>query len=119
MSFAFSSLSHYFATAFSDLHKAEKFILAEAPKVSVLEPVVEGVSAALLGPQSVVIERAAFSALGYVLSLTNQLINGQADVQTAATSKLTNLGLDLTAINDFKALITNAKGDLAKLGYTV
>lgn len=119
MSFAFTSVGHYLATAFSDLHKAEKFILAEAPKAEALEPVVEGVSSALLGPQSVVIERAAFSALGYVLALTNQLISGQADVQTAATSKLTNLGLDETAITDFKNLITNAKGDLAKLGYTV
>ncbi len=83
--FGFGSVEHFMAAAFHDLQKALLFAEQNGAKVMKAEGTVEGFTALLPnGSTAVVLERAAFAALGLVLSAAN-----------AASAAAEQNGLDL------------------------
>lgn len=109
--FGFSSLGHFFAAAFSDLKKAEQFVISQLPKVLAQEGTVEAITSLVPGGQAaVLVERAAFQALGLVLAT----VHAASDAQAANG---VDVKLDAALVQAFKDLINGAKGDLASLGY--
>jgi hypothetical protein len=112
--FSYANVAHFAASAFSDLHKVFKFVEAKAPAVAASEPVVEGITAAVLGAASpvVTIERAAFSALGSIVSAVQA-------ADDAAAAKGINISLDAEAVAAYKALVSGFSTELKTLGYSL
>lgn len=95
MSISFKSVGHFFATVYS---KALNII----PKVQATAGTVETVTAAVpvYGPLALPIEKAAYAALG---ELSAVLHAGGA----AASTKLTDAGLDINVIQTIEALVAS------------
>jgi hypothetical protein len=111
--FGFVSAGHFWAAAMHDLKNALVFVEEGGAEIAKSEKTVEGITSLLPnGSQAVVLERAAFSALGMVLGAV------QAAGSAADQSGL-NLQLDTAAAAAFRSLVDGFKGDLAKLGYKV
>ena len=115
--FSFSSIQHAFASAFSDLHAALKFVENQFPKVIAKEALVEGITSVittpLLGPVTtsavVTIERAAFSALGVLVVAAHA-------TDDAVAAKGVSITLDAVAVAAYKALALEFKQELAAVG---
>jgi hypothetical protein len=111
--FGFASAGHFWASAMHDLKNALTFVEQGAVSIGKSEGTVEGITALLPnGSQAVVLERAAFSALGLVASAVHA-------AGAAVDGQGVNLSLDGAAAAAFRALIDGAKGDLEKLGYKI
>jgi hypothetical protein len=110
--FAFASIGHFFASAFSDLQKACVFVEKVGTSVVADAGTVESISGLIpgVGAQAVVIERAAFSALGMVVAAVH------ATGGAAAANGL-NVSLDQGTVAAFEQLIASCKSDLESLGY--
>jgi hypothetical protein len=110
--FAFASIGHFFASAFSDLQKACVFVEKVGTSVVAHAGTVESISGLIpgVGAQAVVIERAAFSALGMVVAAVH------ATGGAAAANGL-NVSLDQGTVAAFEQLIASCKSDLESLGY--
>ena len=112
--FGFDSVGHFFASVLRDLQKASLF----AEKVGVAAQTHEGTIEAITGlipgagSQAVVLERAAFSALGLVIAAVEA-------TGTAASENGLSVTLDQAAVNAFRQLLAGCKGDLESLGYKI
>lgn len=110
--FGFSSIGHFFASALRDLQKAALFMdrvgataVSEAGTVEAVTGLVPGI-----GNQAVLLERAAFSALGLVVAAVHT-------TSTAATANGLSIPLDEATVQAFQQLIAGCKNDLETLGY--
>ena len=115
--FGWTSVGHMFASAFNELHKGLLFAATEITKVDTpqVQATVEGITSVLPVPgasQAVLIERAAFSALGTVLAAVNA-------AGTASAANGLNVQLDAAAVAAFKQLVADSKDDLKSLGYNL
>lgn len=108
MSFGFKSLGHAFGWIGHEIVSGARAIEKIIPFLQKNEAFVEGVTA-LVDPQAVIIERAAFHVLGEVLSAVK-------DADAAATAKGLLLELDAAVIADLKALANDLHGKLAAAG---
>ncbi len=109
--FGFGSVEHFMASAFHDLQKALLFAEQSGAKAMKAEGTVEGITALLPnGSTAVVLERAAFSALGMVLAAANA-------ASAAAVQNGLDLKLDAAAAAAFRSLIESCRSELAVLGY--
>jgi hypothetical protein len=109
--FGFACMDHFFASAFHDLQKALQFVERVGAKVQSEEGTVEAITALLPnGNTAVVLERAAFAALGLVLNAANA-------ASAAAAQDGVNVKLDAEMVAAFRGLIAGAKGELEALGY--
>lgn len=102
MSFSFRNLGHYIAVAARDIVKFGQFAQKE-------EPLIEGITA-LVYPPAVVIERAGFAALGYLVDASSK-IAPVADGQVSLTIQIA-----ADEVNDFKALVAFFKSHAAANG---
>jgi Mur ligase family, catalytic domain len=111
--FGFSSMGHFFAAAFHDLQKALLFVDQMGTKVQGAEAKIESLTALLPnGAKAVEVERAAFSALGVLLSAvtaTNAAVNADG----------LNIKLDAAMVTALRALVTDVKSELSALGYHI
>jgi hypothetical protein len=106
--FGFSSIPHFFATVFKDLHIGLKYTAEHViPAIEKEEPLVEGITQ-FIDPPAVVIERAAFSALGHIITPISTL-------DSAAQANGLNIALDQQAIADFYAFYLQFKDQLQAL----
>jgi hypothetical protein len=112
--FGFASIEHFFASALSDLQKASLFldklgagVVTNAGTVETITGLIPGV-----GSQAVVLERAAFSALGLVVAAVHTA-SGAASVHGLSVP------LDQATVEAFEQLIAGCKSDLASLGYKI
>ncbi len=109
--FGFAGMDHFFASAFHDLQKALQFAERVGTKAESEAGTVEAITALLPnGSTAVVLERAAFAALGLVLSAANA-------ASAAAGQDGVNLKLDAAMVVAFRALIAGSKSELEALGY--
>jgi hypothetical protein len=110
--FGFSSVQHFFASAFSDLQKACAFVGKVGASVANNAGTVEAITSLVpgVGTQAVLVERAAFSALGLIVAAVHAT-NG------AAAAEGLNLSLDQSTVAAFEQLIAGCKSDLESLGY--
>jgi hypothetical protein len=110
--FAFASIGHFFASAFSDLQKACVFVEKVGASVATNAVTVEAITGLIpgVGSQAVVIERAAFSALGMVVAAVHA-------TSAAASASGLNVSLDEATVQAFEQLIASCKSDLESLGY--
>jgi hypothetical protein len=109
--FGFACMEHFFASAFHDLQKALQFAERVGAKVQSEEGTVEAITALLPnGNSAVVLERAAFAALGLVLNAANA-------ASAAVSQDGVNLKLDAALVAAFRELIAGSKGELEALGY--
>lgn len=109
--FGFATMSHFFAAAFHDLQKALVFADQVGQKVQGAEGKIETLTALLPnGAKAVEVERAAFSALGVLLSAVEA-------TNAAVSADGLNIKLDASMVSALHALVSDAKGDLATLGY--
>ena len=104
MAFGFANVEHAFASAAKEFVVAEKAVKAALVKVvpalqklQGTEAVVEELTAVAVGPSAVEVERAAYQALAILAKTAN-------DANAAANAGTVNVPLDVTTINDFKAL---------------
>ena len=88
----FKSVGHFFATAF-------KAIVKELPVIEGTKTEVEAASA-VLAPQALPFENAAYALLGEIGSLLTT--GGEA-----AAAKLTNAGIDVSVINQAKGVLAS------------
>jgi len=106
-------MGHFFAAAFHDLQKALVFADQVGTKVQGVEGKIESFTALLPnGSKAVEIERAAFSALGVVLSAVTA-------TNAAVSADGLNLKLDAAMVAALRTLVTDVKGELGTLGYHV
>ncbi len=111
--FGFASMGHFFAAAFHDLQKALAFVEQMGTKTAGLEGKVEALTSLLPnGTKAVEVERAAFSALGVVLSAVTA-------TNAAVGSDGLNIKLDAAMVTALRALVADVKGELATLGYHI
>jgi hypothetical protein len=110
--FGFASIEHFFASALGDLQKASLYVdkvgaeaESEAGTVETITSLIPGI-----GSQAVLLERAAFSALGLVVAAVHS-------TNAAATANGLNVPLDESTVIAFQELITGCKNDMEKLGY--
>jgi phage-related tail protein len=110
--FAFSSVGHFFAAAFSDLQKACVFVEKVGASVASNAGTVEAITGLVpgVGSQAVLVERAAFSALGMVVAAVHA-------TGAAASASGLNVPLDQATVQAFEQLIADCKSDLDSLGY--
>ncbi len=110
--FSFSSLSHFFASALGDLQKACAFVEKVGAGVEANAGTIEAISGLLpgFGSQAVLLERAAFSALGLVVAAVHT-------TSSAASENGLNVLLDQATVKAFEDLIAGCKVDLEKMGY--
>jgi hypothetical protein len=106
--FGFSSIPHFFATVFKDLHTGLKYAAEHViPAVQKVEPLIEGVTQ-LIDPPAVVIERAAFTALGHLITPISTL-------DSAVQANGLDITLDQQTIADFYAFYLQFKDQLQAL----
>lgn len=111
--FGFASMGHFFAAAFHDLQKALTFVDQMGTKAAGVEGKIEAITALLPnGAKAVEVERAAFSALGV-------LVSAVAATNAAVSSDGLNIKLDAAMVTALRALVTDVKSELAALGYHV
>lgn len=111
--FGFASAGHFFAAAFHDLQKALAFAEQAGSKVEGVEGKVEALTALLPnGAKAVEVERAAFSALGVLLSAV-------AATNAAVSADGLNIRLDAAMVTALRALVGEVHGELASLGYHI
>ena len=110
--FGFSSIEHFFASALGDLQKASLFAERIGAAVASNAGTVETITGLIpgAGSQAVVLERAAFSALGLVVAAIHS-------TSTAATASGLSIPLDEATVLAFKELIAGCRSDLETLGY--
>ncbi len=110
--FAFSSVQHFFASALGDLQKACAFTEKAGTVIQANAGTVEAISGLIpgLGGQAVLLERAAFSALGLVVAAVHA-------TGGAASANGLSVSLDEATVQAFEQLIAGCKSDLEKLGY--
>ena len=110
--FAFSSVQHFFASALGDLQKACAFTEKAGTVIEANAGTVEAISGLIpgLGGQAVLLERAAFSALGLVVAAVHA-------TGGAASANGLSVSLDEATVQAFEQLIAGCKSDLEKLGY--
>jgi len=122
MSFGFDSVAHEIASGLNAVHKALQYVEKKViPGIQSTEKSVEAITALIpkVGTKAVAIERAGYSALGYIGAVIEDLDSVDQAVAAAANKKLADLGLDKTAIESFKQLFIDLKDDLAKIGTTL
>jgi hypothetical protein len=112
----FKNFGHAIATAAKYTAVGLKDVLKVAAKAEVIEPEVELVVGALVGPLGEKVTSLAFHALG---DIANALEPLAADATTLAASDGLNVKLDLQTINDIKALVPQLKAIIAAVGGTV
>jgi hypothetical protein len=114
MAFSFSSVEHFFASVFHDIHVAAKAVEQAAPQILKAEPVIEGLTSLVpgAGAPALVIERAAFQALGSVVAAVNT-------ADSAAAANGLNVTLDVQTATEFKALIQAFSTQLQAAGIKV
>jgi hypothetical protein len=112
--FGFASIGHFFASALSDLQKACLLVEKVGASAATNAGTVEAITGLIpgIGTEAVVLERAAFSALGLVVAAVHA-------TGTAASANGLNVSLDETTVQAFQQLITNCKSDLESLGYKI
>ena len=111
--FGFASMDHFFAAAFHDLQKALAFVSQMGTKVEGVEGKIEALTALLPnGAKAVEVERAAFSALGVLLSAV-------AATNAAVGADGLSINLDAAMVTALRALVADVQGELAVLGYHV
>ncbi len=111
--FQFASVGHFFAAAFHDLGKALLFSEQMGVKVEHAQGTVEALSALLPGgAKAVEVERAAFSALGVLLSAVTA-------TNAAVSADGLNVKLDAEMVVALRTLLEDVRGGLKVLGYQV
>lgn len=111
--FGFASMGHFFAAAFHDLQKALAFAGQVGTKVEGAEGKIEALTALLPnGAKAVEVERAAFSALGVLLSAV-------AATNAAVSADGLNIKLDAAMVTALRGLVVDVRGELAALGYHI
>jgi hypothetical protein len=111
--FGFASMGHFFAAAFHDLQKALAFVEQMGTKVEGVENKIEALTALLPnGAKAVEVERAAFSALGVLLSAVEA-------TNAAVSADGLDIKLDAAMVNALRALVTDVKDELGALGYHI
>lgn len=105
MSFSFKNIGHYIAVAARDI---AKFGIAAQKD----EPLIEGVTA-LIYPPAVVLERASFSALGYLVDASQKA----APVADGTVSLTVQVAADEVA--DFKNFLSFFQAHAAASGVPV
>ena len=110
--FAFSSVQHFFASALGDLQKACAFIEKAGTVVDANAGTVEAISGLIpgFGSQAVLLERAAFSALGLVVAAVHS-------AGGPASANGLNVSLDEATVQAFEQLIAGCRSDLETMGY--
>ncbi len=111
MGFGFNSIEHAIAYAAQKVVGEAKVLTGLAAKLGGYETAVEAVSAEL-DPQAVVIERAAFTALGLLAKASNDVSNIQAN------GGVLNVKADVGMIADFKSLFAYLSTHLLHSGIT-
>lgn len=112
--FGYSSVSHFFASALGDLQKACAFAEKAGAVIAANAGTVEAITGLLpgVGSQAVLLERAAFSALGLVVAAVHA-------TGGAASENGLNLSLDQATVQAFRQLIAGCEADLGQMGYKV
>lgn len=111
--FGFASMGHFFAAAFHDLQKALAFVEQMGTKVEGVGHKIEALTALLPnGAKAVEVERAAFSALGVLLSAVEA-------TNAAVSADGLDIKLDAAMVNALRALVTDVKDELGALGYHI
>lgn len=107
--FGFASIGHFFASVFHDVHVGLSYVEKTAiPAIQKAEPLIEGITS-FIDPPAVVIERAAFQALG--------LISGAVHTaDQAVLSNGLNVQLDAQTVAAFKALIVQFESEFSSAG---
>lgn len=100
--FGFQSIEHALAGVGRDLVVGAREAAAVASRASVAAPTIEELTG-LLEPRAVVIERAAFAALGMIAKASN-------DTGSSVSNKGLNVAMDAQTINDFKQVYTMLAG---------
>jgi len=108
---SFSSIGHFFASAFHDLHVAAIAVAKVETSAASLEPTIEAVTG-LLFPPGVAIERTAFALLGEVAAVVTK-------TDSATAAKGVNVSLDAALIAEVRQLLALFKSDLAAFGIKV
>ena len=110
--FAFTSVEHFFASALGDLQKACSFAEKVGTAVEANAGTIEAITGLVpgYGSQAVLLERAAFSALGLVIAAVHA-------TSGAAAENGLNVSLDQATVKAFDTLITGCKADLEKMGF--
>jgi len=107
--FGFASVGHFFASVFHDIHVGLQFVEKKAlPAIEAAAPIIEGITG-LIDPPAVILERAAFQALGVVTAAVSS-------ADAAAVQNGLNISLDAQAVADFKALIATFEKELTTAG---
>ncbi len=112
--FGFESIPHFFASALGDLQKACSFAERVGTVVGENADTIEAITSLVpgVGSQAVLLERAAFSALGLVVAAVHASSG-------AASADGLSLSLDEATVAAFKQLISGCEADLERLGYKV
>jgi hypothetical protein len=108
---SFSSIGHFFASAFHDLHVAAVAVAKVETATAKLEPTIEGITS-LVYPPGVAVERIAFALLGEVAAVVTK-------TDSAVAAKGVNVALDAEMIAEVKQLLAQFKGDLVSFGIKV
>ena len=110
--FGFASIEHFFASALGDLQKASLFLDRVGAEAASNAGTVETITSLVpgIGSQAVLLERAAFSALGLVVAAVHS-------TSTAASASGLNVSLDEATVIAFQDLIAGCRNDMEKLGY--
>jgi hypothetical protein len=94
--FSFDSVEHALASVAHDTVVAGRAVALSANKIQKAAPEIEGVTG-LIDPSAVVIERAAFAALGSIAKAAN-------DTAVSASANGLNVPLDEATIKDYSQI---------------
>jgi hypothetical protein len=111
MSFTFASIEHALAYAAQKIVTEAKALAGLAVKLQKYEPALEAVTAEI-NPQAVLIERAAFTALGLLAKASSDVGN------VPANGGILNINADAGMISDFKSLYSYLATHLLHAGVT-
>lgn len=118
--FNFKNDAHALASGLTTLHKALQYVEDKGAEflTSGAEEKIEAVTSVVpgIGAKAVVIERAAFSSLGIILTLVKQLDSADQAALAALQANLANAGLDKDTIAAFTQFSKDFAGDLASVG---
>lgn len=107
MSITIESLEHAYAVALNDIVKAARAVANAVSTLIKAEPEVEALSAVIY-PQAVPIERAAFAALGVLAKVA-------AEIGAIDTGKDVSVQISGQLLADIKALLPAVKGTIASV----
>jgi hypothetical protein len=105
--FGFQSIEHALAAVAHDTVVGARAVATATAKLQKVEPTIEDITA-LIDPPAVVIERAAFAALG-------SLANAAHDTSTSASANGLNISMDAETLNDYKQLYKTLTDQLRTL----